>query len=142
MNDSRIVRTNVGVLTLAVILSVLLVTGGCSKKEQAAEQKKTPGAPKVEAEKKENKQEGTITLSPEAMRIAGIEVRNVVASAPSELIGATGVLELNGDLLSRIGPRVTGRCVKVNVSLGDRVRSGQVLAQLDSVEIDHAWSDS
>jgi cobalt-zinc-cadmium efflux system membrane fusion protein len=138
MNHDGTGRIKIGTLLLAILIPALLVTGGCSKKEPAAEQK-TAGAQK--AEKKDDQQEGTVRLSPEAMRIAGIEVGKVVASAPSELIGATGVLELNGDRLSRVGPRVAGRCIKVNVSLGDRVKSGQVLAQLDSVEIDHAWSD-
>jgi membrane fusion protein, heavy metal efflux system len=129
------------VVFAVVLLSALIVTGACSKKDLPAEKKATVAAPKGEAKMKGEHQEGKVELTPEAARTAGIEVQQVAAAPLSELIEATAVLELNGDKVSRVGPRVTGRCATVNVSQGDRVRSGQVLAQIDSVEMDQAWTD-
>ena len=45
------------------------------------------------------------------------------------------------DRAARISPRVTGKAVKIIASQGDRVKEGQVLAYIDSVELDQIWSD-
>ena len=125
-----------GSIALVLLLSVL-VMAACSKKEQTAEKK-----PAAQAEKQhEGHREGVVVLTPDAVKTAGIEVQRVVASTPSEVIGATAMLELNGDRVARINPRVTGRCVSVNASLGTRVQSGQILARIDSGESDQAWSE-
>lgn len=128
-------------ILVVALLAVLVVTGACSKKEPPAEQKPAVGASKGETHQEDEHEEGAVELTPEAVRTAGIEVQQVVAVAPSESIGATAVVELNGDRVSRVGPRVAGRCVTVKASQGDRVRAGQILAQIDSVETDQAWSD-
>lgn len=141
MKDNQTGRTNIAMILLAaVLLTALAMAGACSKKEPS-DAHKAAAAPKGETEEKGEHQEGGVKLTPEGVKTAGIEVQEVVAAARSELVGATGVVELNGDRVSRVNPRVTGRCIKVNASLGDRVGSGQTLAQIDSVEVDQAWSD-
>jgi len=129
------------VMFCVVFFAVLALTGGCSKKETAEEQKTPEAAQKAEAGKKEAPPEGIVKLTPEGVKAAGIEVQNVVAAMPSGLISATAILELNGDGVARVNPRAAGRAVSVNASQGDRVRHGQVLAQIDSVDMDQAWSD-
>ncbi len=140
------------VLIAAVLLAAFVMAGACSKKEGAAEQKAAVAATKLEAAHKEehsqkdehdgeDEHKGVVELTPEAVRTAGIEVSKVVAVAPSEQIGATAVVELNADRVARVNPRVAGRCINVLSSLGDKVHSGQPLAQVDSVEVDQAWSD-
>jgi len=42
---------------------------------------------------------------------------------------------------AKISPRVAGKAVKIMASQGDRVRDGQALAHLDSVELDQVWAD-
>ncbi len=79
--------------------------------------------------------------TPEGVKAAGIEVQTVVATTPSVLISATAVLEMNGDWGLPGQSAGDGTAVKVNASLGDRVGFGQTLAQIDSVEVDQAWSD-
>ena len=130
-----------------IVLLVLLVvlagfSGACSRREaQKADEPKIKAEQQKEARENREKEAGVVVLTPEGVKTAGIEVQEVVATARSELVGATAVVELNGDRVSRVNPRVTGRCIKVNTSLGDRVSSGQTLAQIDSVEVDQAWSD-
>lgn len=141
MNDGRTLLNIVAVVLAVALLSALGFAGACSKKEPLPEGEGAPPAQHAETEEKNEHQEGAVELTPEAIRTAGIKVREAVAAAPSEMIGATAVVELNGDRVSRVNPRVTGRCVKVSASLGDRVRSGQTLARIDSVEVDQAWSD-
>jgi membrane fusion protein, heavy metal efflux system len=124
----------------ALLLGSLLVTGACSKKEQAIEKSAQTGS-KAEAEKKDTHSEGVVELSPAAIKTAGIEVVPVAETTSPEVIGATAVIELNSDRVSRVSPRVAGRCVTVKGSLGDRVQAGQVLAQIDSLEVGLAWSE-
>lgn len=128
------------ILLITALLAVFVMACTCSKKE-TAEQKGPPAASKTDAEKEGKEQEGPVKLSPEGIKAAGIETRKVILENLSGLIGATAVLELNGDRVSRVNPRVTGRCVNVKTSLGDRVHGSQTLAQIDSVEGNQAWSD-
>ncbi len=136
MKPSRKRLFQIGFIVCALVISVLALTGAFSKKERPPEQK--------EAAKDEHKgehREGSVILTPEGVKAAGIEVQKIAAVSASELMSATAVLEMNGDHVSRVNPRVAGRCITVNASLGDRVRSGQVLARIESGEADQAWSD-
>lgn len=128
------------ILLVSAFLAAFVVTGACSRKE-TTEQKAPNAVPKNDTERKEKQHEGLVKLSPESVKTAGIETRKAVTENLSGLIGVTAVLELNADRVSRVNPRVAGRCVNVKASLGDRVRSGQALAQIDSVEGNQAWSD-
>jgi cobalt-zinc-cadmium efflux system membrane fusion protein len=51
------------------------------------------------------------------------------------------VIEINMDRSAKISPRVTGKAVRITASQGDRVKAGQALAYLDSVELDQTWAD-
>ena len=126
---------------VAVFFAALVFAGGCSKKETAVEQKLPAAAGKTETGKNEAPQDGIVKLTAEGVKTAGIEVQKVAAVTPAELISATAVLEMNGDQVTRVNPRAAGRAVSVNASQGDRVRHGQVLAEIDSVDMDQAWSD-
>lgn len=52
----------------------------------------------------------------------------------------TATIQANQDRLARVAPRVPGRIVKVNASLGNRVKAGQALAMLDSIDLGEARS--
>ena len=135
MNKTR-KRLLITVSALILLVSALALTAAYSKKEIAA-------APQT-ADKHESATEhrpGAIVLSPDAVKTAGIATERITAASLEEQFGATAVLELNGDRISRINPRIAGRCITINASLGDRVRPGQVLVHMDSVEADLAWSD-
>ena len=135
------------VILMTIIMLIITVAGlGCKKGESAKEKEPAAAVEKGEegGEKKEvgeKKESGIVTLSPEKLQTAGIETRKVNLEPLSALISATAVIEFNGDKLSKVSPRVSGRVVKLLASQGDRVKAGQPLALLDSVDLDQAWSD-
>jgi hypothetical protein len=66
-------RMNMCAVMLAVmLLSALVVTGACSKKDLPAGQK--AAASKGETKEKGERQKGIVELTPEAARTAGVEV--------------------------------------------------------------------
>lgn len=142
MKDNRTRSINIRLLTLtALLLSAVLVTGACTKKNPQGNDAKTAGAPKVEAHKKEVHEEGMVRLDPDAVKTAGIEIQKVTSDNFVPSLSATAVIEPNSDRISRVGARVTGRIAKVTAMQGDRVKTGQTLAYLESVDLDQAWAD-
>ncbi len=84
---------------------------------------------------------GVVVLPPEKLNASGIEVIKVSREPVTAPLMATAAIELNADRTSRISSRVAGRIVRLAVSQGDRVRQGQPLATMDTVELDQIWSD-
>ncbi len=141
---------------LLLLLGIALLSAGCSRKETAKEEKHATVGEKKEAGHKdghdgehkdehagehEGEEPGTVTLSAEKQRSSGIEVRPVTREEAAVPLSATAVIEMNMDRSAKISPRVTGKAVKIMASQGDRVKSGQTLAWLDSVELDQIWAD-
>ena len=87
------------------------------------------------------KKHGIVTLSKEMQKSSGIEVKPVAIESVTAPLFATAVIEMNMDKAAKLSPRVTGKAVKIIVSQGDRVKAGQALAYLDSVELDQIWTD-
>ncbi len=140
-------KFNVRYNLLAIILIVLgaaVLTAGCGKKEAAKEVKAVAAEEKKEAGhggEHEKEDSDIVTLSPEKQKSSGIEVRQVALENAAVPLSATAAIEINMDRSAKISPRVTGKAVKIIASQGDRVKAGQVLAYLDSVELDQTWSD-
>jgi cobalt-zinc-cadmium efflux system membrane fusion protein len=67
------------------------------------------------------------------IEIAPVERRHLVAQ-----LETTGEVGYEEDRIAHVAPRIPGRVQRVPVSLGDEVRRGQVLAELDSVELGQA----
>lgn len=122
-------------IAIILLLELTIFITGCGKKEQHEKSGESPAA----AEKKD--EHGIVTLSPEIQKDSGIEVKQVVMSAASVPLSTTAAIELNTDRTAKISPRVTGKAMKIIASQGDRVKAGQVLAYIDSVELDQIWSD-
>lgn len=143
MNKQILLRTGkhpVVATAFILILLIIVASIGCKKGEVAKDKEPSPAVEKgeVQGEKKET---GAVTLTSEKLQAAGIETRTVNLEPLSALITATAVIEFNGDKLSKVSPRVSGRVAKLLASQGDRVKAGQHLAYIDSVELDQAWSD-
>jgi len=127
-----------------LLLGMAVMTAGCGKKEAPEEGKTAVAVEKKESGHKEgDKKEahGMVVLSQDMQKSSGIEVRPVSLEEAAIPLSATAVIEMNMDRTSKISPRVTGKAVRINVSQGDRVKAGQVLAYLDSVELDQIWSE-
>ncbi len=124
------------------LLGMAILTVGCGKKEAPKEGKTAVAAEKKESGHNEKMAEhGVVTLSQEMQKSSGIEVKPVAREEAAVPLTATAVIEMNMDRTAKISPRVTGKAVKIIVSQGDRVKAGQALAYLDSVELNQIWAD-
>jgi len=69
-------------------------------------------------------------LAPVAVTVARVEARPVTPS----LFGV-GLVE--GRYLYKVGPTIAARVLRIDVNVGDRVRAGQSLGEMDPVDLDH-----
>lgn len=134
---------------LIISLSAILLTG-CGDKPKAPEkdakqsEKTEPaskGATTSGQEKPEEKGvEKLLVLSTEEAQKVGIKLQELELEERSGQVVVTATIQANQDRLAHVGPRIPGRIVKVNSNLGDRVKPGQTLAMLDSIELGEARS--
>lgn len=132
----------------ALLITSMLV--GCGKGQPAAperreqtEQKRpsseTP-AGKKETPSAAEGEKGKLTLPAEVARAAGITTAPLQVTDVNEQLVVTASIGANQDRYAHIAPRVAGRIVNVMGKLGDKVRAGQTLAVIDSVEVGEAQS--
>lgn len=126
---------------LAGSLSVTLLAG-CGDKSETQEQAKLAEPVSKTGEKMpgEKAADKLLTLSAEEALTAGIKVQQLELREKAEQVIVTATIQANQDKSAHVVPRVPGRVVKVNASLGDRVKRGQPLAVLDSIELGEARS--
>jgi cobalt-zinc-cadmium efflux system membrane fusion protein len=79
--------------------------------------------------------EGRVTLSPESVRDAGIEVKAAGPSTIETVLELPGEIQFDQGRLAHVVPRVAGVAVEVRKHLGDAVRRGEVIAVLESREL-------
>ncbi len=83
-------------------------------------------------------EEGIVELSPEAIARIGL---TTVPAALRPLVSrhaTTGKVGFDERHLAHVSARVSGRLVRVEAELGDRLREGEILAVVDSVELGQA----
>jgi cobalt-zinc-cadmium efflux system membrane fusion protein len=124
-----------------LFLCILLFQEGCGKKEPPKNEKPQASVESKDGANQEEKRPDVVTLSPEQLKISGIEVQKVALGAATTLLTATAVIELNADKTSKVSSRVTGRISRLMVSQGDKVKTGQALAFMDTAELGQIWSE-
>ncbi len=82
-----------------------------------------------------------IKLDIEKQRKFGIELKKAGSGIIAKTISLPGEIKLNPDDVAHIVPKVPGSVVKVYKKVGDPVHSGELLAELDSIEIGKAKID-
>ena len=98
-------------------------------------------APDAESAAKESpagETKGTIHLSPEAIVSAGITLGAAEVRPLRTEIETTGSVDFDQRRFAHVSPRVGGRVEATLAEVGDLVRSGQVLARVDSIELGEA----
>ena len=108
-------------------LTLLAALAGCGKAPEPAVEKAAETSSKVE-------------LSPDAQKIAGIEVEPVSTRLMQNSLDVPGVVASTTKGRAVVTPPVAGRVVEISVQLGDVVRAGQRLAVVDSTELAQSWS--
>lgn len=78
----------------------------------------------------------SLELDPAAIDLAGIEFVEAVEAGLPETLEVAGRIGVNENRTARVGALVDGRITKVRANVGDRVREGQILAEIQSYEVD------
>ncbi len=140
----RKIRSSFLLPIILIILAATVLTMGCGKKGAGKEEKGAAVEEKKEAGHEgghEKEDSDAVTLSAEQQKSSGIEVKQVTVENIAIPLSATAAIEINMDRSAKISPRVTGKAVRIIASQGDRVKAGQALVWLDSVELNQTWSD-
>jgi cobalt-zinc-cadmium efflux system membrane fusion protein len=85
--------------------------------------------------------EGSVSLGEAAQKQAGISTAPVKRVMRSDRVEAPGILALDEKRTARLGSLVDGLVIKAYAEVGDRVRTGQVLAEMHSHVVHDAWAD-
>ena len=124
---------------LAAFLSISLLLTGCSKKEQKESEEQSP-TPVVKDVKKSDS--SALHIEPTMLRDLRITTAVVERRSGGESTAILGELRPNENAYAEIGAPVASRIVKVNVSPGQTVSSGQVLAILQNSDVGKARSEA
>jgi multidrug efflux pump subunit AcrA (membrane-fusion protein) len=103
------------------LLAVALV--GCGKKEEA-----------VEAKPEAAHEQNIVTLTKENLEHMTLNIEPVVAGNLGMTLKAAGRISANLNKTAKVTPTLEGRLVKLNFDLNDRVKTGDVLALIESPE--------
>ena len=146
-------RISIGSLTLVAVL----VMAGCGKDPAPAKAKadshageakmaaKTPakdehGHRAGEKEGAHADEGGVIKLTEAEIKDSGIRTALVSVQPIRAQFSVSATIQPNRDRYAHVAPRIPGRILSVPAKAGDTVKAGQVLAQLDSVEMGEAHS--
>ena len=82
--------------------------------------------------------EGRVQLSHEALQSSGIEIMTAGPARIKALLELPGEIKLDQNRLAHVVPRFAGVVTAVHKNLGDRVKMGEVIAIVDSLELAEA----
>lgn len=132
--------------TIALIFTLLLAACGRNTPEPkpaeqttATQEKSAAGDHKAQTEAAES-EAGQVQLSAEEIKQAHILTEEATEMEVHERIPLTATIQANQDRLAHVAPRVPGRITGISAKLGDRVKAGQALVSLDSIELGEAQS--
>ncbi|MEJ2079157.1 MAG: efflux RND transporter periplasmic adaptor subunit [Acidobacteriota bacterium] len=128
---SPIRRFGWGRLREALWIAALVSGWSCTSAPPPSEP--TPAAPS-------NELRTSLDLDPEAINLAGIEFVEAVKAGLPETLEVAGRIGVNENRTARVGALAAGRITNVLANVGDRVREGQTLAQIQSYEVDDTRS--
>lgn len=134
MNVSRSMTVRLLALLLALVGGLTLGACGGGEAEPAEAAAEGATAAGDSAGDEHEGEEGVVVLDTAAIRLGGIQVATVESITTSGL-PVTGSITYDADRVSHVGSRTDGRVVAVRADLGARVRRGQALAVLESVEV-------
>lgn len=86
-------------------------------------------------------EEGGIRLSPAVMKEFDILVKEAITRPLDQTLRVPGEVVFNADRMAHVTPSVSGIVQEVNLSIGDQVEAGDVMAVLSSRELAGARSD-
>ena len=127
-------------MKLALLITIVLGTLACNR--SAPGTAAAAEAPHAAAQEGENAKGSPAVALP-----AGAGAENPVATVVAGLVRLAGDIQVVGtvsydqDHLALVGPLVAGRVTRLHVDVGDRVKRGQALAEIESAEVGQARAD-
>ncbi len=125
-----------GLAIIAIVLALLwarrepsAVSPGRAEQQEASGEKAAGGDDDDEAAS------GEVALDPETLAALDIQVEAVTTRAAVAPLAVTGTVEANAEREQQVVSLISGSLASVNVSLGDRVGRGAVLATVRSPQI-------
>ena len=97
-------------------------------------------APRDEGKASSKPEDRVLKLTDEELKTAGVRTEALAQQTLVDHVILTATIRANQDRIAHVAPRVPARIVRVNANLGEMVGKGQVLAQLDSIELGEAHS--
>ena len=82
-----------------------------------------------------------VTMTSEAIVMNKIQVTELVKQQLPDSFRVTGRVAFNSEKMAHVGTHAQGRVVEVKVTLGQQVKVGDVLAEIDSPALGEAQSD-
>jgi cobalt-zinc-cadmium efflux system membrane fusion protein len=141
---NRFIKQQLRHLALLGALASLLLVSGCHQDASAEDHEGHDHS----REEEEDDHEGAddhgdagvreVVLSEIARRRAGIEVETVSARALTNNLRVIAEVELAPNRVAHISPLLSGQLTKVSGEIGARVKKGDKLAELSSVEVSEA----
>jgi cobalt-zinc-cadmium efflux system membrane fusion protein len=121
----------IGMAVLVSVIALLL----WPRHESADKNRKDASTEFKQADEHEEEAGSVVELSPAAFAAAGIEIVELTERPAIALLRVTGAVEPNQQQTQQVSPLVSGRVERVNVVLGDHVRTGAVLAVVSSPDV-------
>ncbi|MGV3616681.1 MAG: efflux RND transporter periplasmic adaptor subunit [Fimbriimonas sp.] len=109
--------------------------GHAAGEEEAGHAEGEEGHKEGEAGHDEGHEEGLIELTPEQIRIAGIQTAPAANRFMQAELSVPGVVNPTTNAVAMVTPPVSGRVVRLMATVGDAVRKGQALAVIQSSEL-------
>jgi cobalt-zinc-cadmium efflux system membrane fusion protein len=128
-------------MIVALLLTVVAVALGCqdSRREETDQHDHT-AAPQAQF-RPAGTPDNLLVIDPEMLRDLRITTALVEARTGGENVTMLGELRVNEDTYAEVGSPIAARVLQVLVSLGETVRPGLALAELQSVELGKARAE-
>lgn len=144
MRISRQNTTIIGFMSVIFLFSIFTIYS-CSDssdkpemKEKVTEEHGNEDKHDDHKDEKNDEHKEDIELSEEALEGMSLKTEIVSKKSLEREIQTTAVIEPNETKMAHVTPRISGRVVDVKTLLGDSVEKGQILAELDSLELGDA----
>ena len=129
-------RMGLAPVVIALALGALASCGG--RKDESAE-RAAPATAAAPHRGSGPEIPGSVTLSAAAIAEAGIRTWKVQPMDLEHLVVLTGTVGHDENHLLDVASSLRGRVASIPVDLGQRVRAGEPVVWIESVELSHAW---
>lgn len=126
-------------LHLPIAVAVLLsLTVACAGPEPTTDHGVTQNEEHEDGDEHAHHEDGPVELTVEAASRVDIRTAPVERRVLAAQLSTTGQVGFDQDRLAHVSPRITGRVHRVHAVLGQSIRAGETLAEIDSIELGQA----